>query len=232
MNRSASGKAMNRPCSISLITCSCLPAAYCSTRASTSGTPKCSIAARAPAIRGMPGHDLLVHRRGEPLRAVQLVWSRMSRHSVSISIRNDSRQASSCGESTSTPSTSKIAPWNAMIPHQSSGRRRFLPPHTCWAHDGTRGFKLTVRERSRARRPLLRPASCPGVVPLAERHWTTHACEPRILRALSLGSARRSLGPRPRRAARPPPASADPHRGRPRHPRALTSTPAISIQPS
>src|SRR4029453_16930500 len=39
----------------------------------------------------------------------------MSRHSVSISIRNDSRQASSWGESTSTPSTSKIAPWNAMI---------------------------------------------------------------------------------------------------------------------
>src|SRR5512132_3269999 len=39
----------------------------------------------------------------------------MSRHSVSISIRNDSRQASSWGESTSTPSTSKIAPWNGMI---------------------------------------------------------------------------------------------------------------------
>jgi hypothetical protein len=28
-----------------------------------------------------------------------------------------------------------------------------------------------VRERSRAHGPLLRPASCPGVVPLDERHW-------------------------------------------------------------
>src|SRR5918994_4543717 len=38
----------------------------------------------------------------------------MSRHSPSMSIRNASRQASSCGESTRTPSTSKIAPWYAM----------------------------------------------------------------------------------------------------------------------
>jgi hypothetical protein len=45
---------MNRPCSISLSTCSCFAAAYCSTRVSMSGTPKCSIAARAPAMRGIP----------------------------------------------------------------------------------------------------------------------------------------------------------------------------------
>src|ERR671923_1964263 len=38
----------------------------------------------------------------------------MSRHSPSISTLNASRQASSCGESTRTPSTSKIAPWNAI----------------------------------------------------------------------------------------------------------------------
>src|SRR4029450_1636527 len=39
----------------------------------------------------------------------------MPLHSVSINTLNDSRQASSCGESTRTPSTSKIAPWNAMM---------------------------------------------------------------------------------------------------------------------
>ena len=54
MNRSASGKAEKRPFSISPTTCSCLAAAYCSIRASMSGTPKYSIAARAPAIRGIP----------------------------------------------------------------------------------------------------------------------------------------------------------------------------------
>jgi hypothetical protein len=43
---------------------------------------------------------------------VQLVWSRMSAQSVSISSRKASRHAASCGESTSTPSTSKIAPRN------------------------------------------------------------------------------------------------------------------------
>jgi hypothetical protein len=25
-------------------------------------------------------------------------------------------------------------------PHQSSGRRGCRPPHSCWAHDGTRCF--------------------------------------------------------------------------------------------
>src|SRR6516165_1080369 len=45
----------------------------------------------------------------------------MSLHSPSISSRSDSRHACSCGESTSTPSTSKIAPSNGIyLP--SSGR--------------------------------------------------------------------------------------------------------------
>ena len=44
--------------------------------------------------------------------ATSVVRSRMSLHSPSISWRSDSRHAFSCGESTSTPSTSKIAPWN------------------------------------------------------------------------------------------------------------------------
>src|SRR5215216_1950765 len=53
-----------------------------------------------------------------------------------------------------------------MIPHQSSGRRRFLPPHTCWAHDDTRGFKLKPSvcleacERSRWRRVTSSTAPC------------------------------------------------------------------------
>ena len=113
MNRSASGKAMNRPSSINRTICSCLAAAYRSARASTSGTPKCSRAARAPAIRGLPAmtrwYTAEVNRSG-----VQLVWSRTSPHSVSIRTRNDSRQDSSWGESTSTPSTSKIAPRYTM----------------------------------------------------------------------------------------------------------------------
>ena len=75
-----------------------------------SGTPKYSSAARAPAIRGMPAMTCWYTAWGEPLSGVQLVWSRISRHSPSISSLNASRQASSCGESTSTPSTSKIAP--------------------------------------------------------------------------------------------------------------------------
>ena len=53
-NRSASGNAMKRPSSISLSTCSCFASAYCWIRESMSGTPKCSIAARAPAMRGIP----------------------------------------------------------------------------------------------------------------------------------------------------------------------------------
>jgi hypothetical protein len=113
MNRSASAKAMNRPCSMSLMICCCLAAAYCSTRVSTSGTPKCSRAARAPASRGLPAMSRW-YTAEVKRSAVQLVRSRMSRHSPSISRLNDSRQASSCGESTSTPSTSKIAPRNAM----------------------------------------------------------------------------------------------------------------------
>src|SRR5215472_16810361 len=39
----------------------------------------------------------------------------MPRQLDSISSRSDSRHAFSCGESTSTPSTSKIAPWNVVI---------------------------------------------------------------------------------------------------------------------
>ena len=55
----------------------------------------------------------------------QVVRSRMSFHSPSISSRSDSRHAFSCGESTSTPSTSKIAPWN--VGHASSRQ-----PWVCW----------------------------------------------------------------------------------------------------
>jgi hypothetical protein len=114
MKRSSSGKAMKRPSPIKWMICSCLAAAYRSARASISGAPKCSRAARAPAIRGLPAmiswYIAEVKRSG-----VQLVWSRTSRHSPSISVCSDSRQANSCGESTRTPSTSKIAPWNALI---------------------------------------------------------------------------------------------------------------------
>src|SRR3954468_14599946 len=87
-----------------------------------SGTSKYSIAALAPAIRGIPAMTCW-YTAGVKRSAVQLVWSRISRHSVSISTRNDSRQASSCGESTRTPSTSKIAPRNAIIgpPSGSAG---------------------------------------------------------------------------------------------------------------
>src|SRR5512132_1617034 len=115
MNLNASGKALSRPCSMSRTTCSCLTAAYCSLRRSTSGTPKYSSAARAPANRGLPAiscwYTWVVNRS-----AVQLVWSRISRQSSSNSSLSASRQASSCGESTSTPSTSKIAPWNLISP--------------------------------------------------------------------------------------------------------------------
>src|SRR5215472_6503696 len=52
----------------------------------------------------------------------------MPRQLDSISSRSDSRHAFSCGESTSTPSTSKIAPWNfgmwlLSVPAFSSGGR-------------------------------------------------------------------------------------------------------------
>ena len=134
MNRSASGKAMNRPSSISCTTCSCLAAAYRSTRASTSGTPKCFMAARAPAMRGLPAMTCW-YTAGVNRSGVQLVWSRTSRHSVSISIRNDSRQASSCGESTRTPSTSKIAPRYAMT----------LPPYSVLRAAPTRVESVSTR---------------------------------------------------------------------------------------
>ena len=69
MSRNASGNAVKRFCAINARTCSCLAAAYRSTRPSTSSTPKNANAARAPASRGMPRHDLLVHRGGETLRS-------------------------------------------------------------------------------------------------------------------------------------------------------------------
>ena len=53
--------------------------------------------------------------------AVQLVWSRtVAPIVISAALLSDSRHASSCGESRSTPSTSKIAPWYAIRPHRSS----------------------------------------------------------------------------------------------------------------
>src|SRR6516162_6246697 len=53
----------------------------------------------------------------------------MSLQSASISSRSDSRHARSCGESTSTPSTSKIAPSNGIYlpssgPSLPTGRDR------------------------------------------------------------------------------------------------------------
>ena len=63
MNRSASGKAMNRPCSMSWTTCSCLAAAYCSTRRSDVGHAE--VLKRGPGA-GHPwlaGHELLIHLR-------------------------------------------------------------------------------------------------------------------------------------------------------------------------
>src|ERR1700716_2513516 len=52
-----------------------------------------------------------VKRSGE-----YVVWPRMSLHSFSISSWSASRQARSCGESTSPPSTSKPAPQKPMRP--------------------------------------------------------------------------------------------------------------------
>ncbi len=123
---------MNRPSSMSSTRCSCLAAAYRSARRSTSGTPKYSSAARAPASRGIPAITCW-YTAGVKRCGVQLVWPRMSRHSPSISSWRASRQASSCGESTRTPSTSKIAPRYAMQPHRPSasparGRRRRRRP--------------------------------------------------------------------------------------------------------
>ena len=42
-------------------------------------------------------------------------WRESLRELMESSWRSDSRHAFSCGESTSTPSTSKIAPWNFGI---------------------------------------------------------------------------------------------------------------------
>src|SRR5262249_47002954 len=53
----------------------------------------------------------------------------MSLHSASISSRSDSRHARSCGESTSTPSTSKIAPSNGIYPPPSG---RSVPTGGDW----------------------------------------------------------------------------------------------------
>src|SRR5450755_2247867 len=49
----------------------------------------------------------------------------MSLHPDSISSRNASRHAASCGESTSTPSTSNIAPRNSACMRSSS--RQWIP---------------------------------------------------------------------------------------------------------
>src|SRR3984893_7421798 len=112
MNRSASGYAVKSPASMSRTTISCLRWAYTARRASSLGTWKYSSAARAPlrrALRDISSWQTVdVTASGD-----QVVRSRMSLHSPSISSRSDSRHAFSCGESTSTPSTSKIAPWNA-----------------------------------------------------------------------------------------------------------------------
>src|SRR3984893_10054498 len=73
----------------------------------------------------------------------------MSLHSPSISSRSDSRHAFSCGESTSTPSTSKIAPWNA-------GTR---PPKSV-----VTVLMLDVRGRPELERALLAGAQLAGLV--------------------------------------------------------------------
>src|SRR5258708_1601316 len=72
------------------------------------------------------------------------VRSRMSRQSDSISSRSASRHAFSCGESTSTPSTSKIAPWNVGMRSLSVAGRP--DGHRGWAeleHRLLAGAKLT-----------------------------------------------------------------------------------------
>src|SRR6185437_10857776 len=62
-------------------------------------------------MRGLPD-TYCSYTRGVKASGDHDVCSRMSCQSDSISSRSDSRQAFSCGESTSTPSTSKIAPRN------------------------------------------------------------------------------------------------------------------------
>src|SRR5450755_3021722 len=70
----------------------------------------------------------------------------MSLHSDSISSRSASRHAASCGESTSTPSTSKIAPWNPFCTSPPLDRG-FLSldigfaPH--WKHPAVSGAQLS-----------------------------------------------------------------------------------------
>src|SRR5689334_19627049 len=62
-------------------------------------------------MRGLPD-TYCSYTRGVKASGDHVVCSRMSCQSDSISSCSDSRQAFSCGESTSTPSTSKIAPRN------------------------------------------------------------------------------------------------------------------------
>ena len=108
-NRMASGNAVNSPASMNSTMRCCLRSAYAFARVTASGTPKCSSAPSAPLIRGLPEitrwYTSEVNASGD-----QVVRSRMSAHSPSISSRSAWRQARSWGESTSTPSTSKIAP--------------------------------------------------------------------------------------------------------------------------
>jgi hypothetical protein len=97
--------------SISLSTIACLRSAYSATRdsSSSSGTWKYSSAARAPLKRGLP--DICVwYTCGVNAAGDHVVRSRRPRHSPSINCCSDACHAFSCGESTSTPSTSKIAP--------------------------------------------------------------------------------------------------------------------------
>src|SRR6266550_2304988 len=62
-------------------------------------------------MRGLPD-TYCSYTRGLKASGDHVVLFRMSCQSDSISSRSDSRHAFSCGESTSTPSTSKIAPRN------------------------------------------------------------------------------------------------------------------------
>src|SRR2546421_9897676 len=91
------------------------PPPYGAARCAAWGPRKSGGPAWAPPPRGFPAitawYMAGVKRSGE-----YVVWPRMSLHSFSISSWSASRQARSCGESTSTPSTSKTAPRKPMRP--------------------------------------------------------------------------------------------------------------------
>jgi hypothetical protein len=61
-----------------------------------------------------------------------------------------------------------------MIPHQPSGRRRCLPPHTCWAHDGTRASSFD-REGAPEQGPALKVHHYLGRLHIPTAAWPTVA---------------------------------------------------------